>query len=139
MNPPGPYRLSRRQVRRPLVLAYAPSVTLLLVMTLSGAWVFSARELPFMVLGTTAAVLLVPFLNDDQVRLTEFNVRFRRHKVRWSEITLVEVRSLLGVRQVVLHTVSGKRRTLPAPHSFADPEFDRKAREITDWWERHRG
>ncbi|MFM9446886.1 PH domain-containing protein [Streptomyces acidiscabies] len=117
-------------------------MTLLSVTTAYGALAFSARDLLILALGPTAAVLLVPFFNDDRVRLTEFDVRFRggfrSHKVRWSDIARLEVRSLFGVRQLVLHTTSGKRRTLPAPHSFADPGFDDKAREITDRWLRHR-
>lgn len=138
VHPPGPYRLSRRQVRLPLVVVYVPAMILLSVLTACGALAFSARDLLILALGPTSAVLLVPFFSDDRVRLTEVDVRFRSgfrsHKVRWTDIARLEVRSLFGVRQLVLHTTSGKRRTLPAPHSLTDPGFDDKTREITDWW-----
>ncbi|MHC5903494.1 PH domain-containing protein [Streptomyces sp. S6] len=117
-------------------------MTFLLAMTLFGVWTYGVGELLVMTLGPTASVLLLPYLSDDEVRLTESGISFRngfRHRrLRWTDVTHMEIRSLLGVRRLVLHTTTGKHRTLPAPHSFADPGFDLKAREITDWWLRHR-
>ncbi|MET8974194.1 hypothetical protein ABZX85_01110 [Streptomyces sp. NPDC004539] len=143
MNPPGPYRLTRRQIRFHLLIAYGPCLPVVAAMELFLDLGLTRGDILFILFGPTLAVLIMPYVTRrHRVRLTEAGIRFRgglrHHHVLWTEIAHLVPSPLLGVRRIVIHTTRGKRHVLPAPLSFVDPEFDRKAREITDWWHQHR-
>ncbi|MFF1678559.1 hypothetical protein ACFVYG_21280 [Streptomyces sp. NPDC058256] len=62
----------------------------------------------------------------------------RRRRIPWTDIIRLEVRRVLGVRQVVVHTRDGRRTVLRAPTSFIDGGFDRKVGILTEHWEARR-
>lgn len=58
----------------------------------------------------------------------------RRRRIPWTDIVRLEVRRVLGVRQVIVHTRDGRATVLHAPTSFVDGQFDRKVGTLTEWW-----
>ena len=66
----------------------------------------------------------------------------RQRLIPWHEVRDVEVKSLMGVRGVVLHRSSGAKTRLRAPVDAAmmrDPAFDAKVDGIRRWWTSHHG
>ncbi|MFD3930084.1 hypothetical protein [Streptomyces sp. NPDC058614] len=63
----------------------------------------------------------------------------RRRLIPWTDIIRLEVRRVLGVRQVVVHTRDGRHTVLRAPTSFIDGGFDRKVEILGEWWEARHG
>jgi hypothetical protein len=90
----------------------------------------------------TVAVVILP--RSGGARLTpEHMVVFShigqsKRQIPWADITRIDVRRVLGVRQVSISLVTGKRLTLAAPQSFLDRRFDTRVEELTGWWKTYR-
>ncbi|WP_326720726.1 hypothetical protein OHT59_15735 [Streptomyces sp. NBC_00243] len=63
----------------------------------------------------------------------------RRRRIPWTDIIRLEVRRILGVRQVIVHTRDGRATVLHAPTSFVDGQFDQKVAVLREWWEARHG
>jgi hypothetical protein len=61
-----------------------------------------------------------------------------KRQIPWADIARIDVRRVLGVRQVSISLVTGKRLTLAAPLSFLDRRFDTRVEELTGWWQTYR-
>ncbi|MEE1766633.1 MULTISPECIES: hypothetical protein [unclassified Streptomyces] len=89
----------------------------------------------------TATVVVAVLRRGDGVTLAEdaLVVRgLRRRRIPWTGIRHLEVRRVVGVRQITVHTADGRRATLRTPTSFLDREFDRKVEILTRWWHARR-
>ncbi|WP_371580393.1 hypothetical protein [Streptomyces sp. NBC_01314] len=89
----------------------------------------------------TATVVVAVLRRNDEVTLAEdaLVVRgTRRRRIPWTGIQRLEVRRILGVRQITVHTTDGRRATLRTPMSFLDKEFDLKVEILTRWWQERR-
>ncbi|MFI6036368.1 hypothetical protein ACIBBD_19785 [Streptomyces sp. NPDC051315] len=58
----------------------------------------------------------------------------RHRRIPWAHIQGLEVRRCLGVGQVVVRTVDGRRTVLRAPMSLLDPRFEAKVRVLVERW-----
>ncbi|MFE7836549.1 hypothetical protein ACFU53_10970 [Streptomyces sp. NPDC057474] len=89
----------------------------------------------------TATVVVAVLRRNDEVALAEdaLVVRGTRHRrIPWTGIERLEVRRILGVRQIAVHTTDGRRAMLHTPMSFVDKEFDLKVEILTQWWQARR-
>ncbi|WP_327729799.1 hypothetical protein OG250_29745 [Streptomyces sp. NBC_00487] len=89
----------------------------------------------------TATVVVAVLRRGDDVTLTEdaLVVRgTRRRRIPWPGIRRLEVRRILGVRRITVHTTDGRRVTLHTPTSFVDEGFDLKVEILTQWWQARR-
>ncbi|QYX80184.1 hypothetical protein [Streptomyces akebiae] len=89
----------------------------------------------------TATVVVAILRRGDEVTLAEDALVVRGLRIRripWTGIRHLEVRRVLGVRQITLHTTDGRRATLRTPTSFLDREFDLKVEILTRWWHARR-
>ncbi|MCC9704363.1 hypothetical protein E4N62_03195 [Streptomyces sp. MNU76] len=89
----------------------------------------------------TATVVVAVLRRGDEVALAEdaLVVRgLRTRRIPWTGIRSLEVRRVLGVRQITVHTTDGRRATLRTPTCFLDREFDLKAEILTRWWRERR-
>lgn len=89
----------------------------------------------------TAGIVVAILRRGDEVTLAEDALVVRGLRIRripWTGIRHLEVRRVLGVRQITLHTTDGRRATLRTPTSFLDREFDLKAEILTRWWHTRR-
>ncbi|MGW0843235.1 hypothetical protein ACWD26_24420 [Streptomyces sp. NPDC002787] len=92
--------------------------------------------------GAVLATVVVSVLRrNDEVTLADdaLVVRgTRRRRIPRTGIQRLEVRRILGVRQITVHTTDGHRATLHTPTSFMDREFDQKVETLTRWWQARR-
>lgn len=89
----------------------------------------------------TATVVVAVLRRNDEITLADdaLVVRgTRRRRIPWTGIERLEVRRVVGVRQITVHTKDGRRATLHTPTSFVDKEFDLKAETLTRWWQARR-
>ncbi|WP_216589593.1 hypothetical protein [Streptomyces brasiliscabiei] len=89
----------------------------------------------------TATVVVAVLRRQDELTLTEDALvmrGIRSRRVPWTAVRRLEVRRVLGVRRITLHTADGRRTTLHTPDSFLDKEFDLKAETLTRWWQERR-
>jgi hypothetical protein len=119
----------------PLAALPAVWVGVAVAMALRGHPIWS--ELPGAIGQLTVAVGVVAWLaaRSESVELAPDHLRIRAlgRSVPRSEITSVRVEPWMGVRRVVVHHGPGRRLALPAPTSFLDRRFDRKALAVLDW------
>ncbi|MEU2432523.1 hypothetical protein ABZ611_23995 [Streptomyces sp. NPDC007861] len=140
------FRLSTAQLAVPLVGGVALATGLL---CLAPAWTadpMAAAELRACAFAGGAGVIgaLVRSPHGAGARLTLEHLVIvssfgRRRRIRWADVSRIDVRRTAGVRQVSVSLVTGERLVLAAPMSFLDPRFDARVGELTDRWHRHRG
>jgi hypothetical protein len=139
------YRVGAAQAAVPALVGAALAVCLVYLGLRWTADPMTATELrtcAHAVILATVAVVILP--RSGGARLTpEHMVVFShigqgKRRIPWADITRIDVRRVLGVRQVSISLVTGKRLTLAAPQSFLDRRFDTRVEELTGWWETYR-
>ena len=87
---------------------------------------------------SVASVVVPLLLRSDTVTLTPdaLVARGRRPRpIARTAVLRLEVRGIMGVRQIIVHTTDGRRTTLHTPTSLLDREFDQKVEVFTRWWQ----
>lgn len=139
------YRVGAAQAAVPLLVGAALAMCLLYLGLRWTADPMTTTELrtgAYAVILATGAVVILP--RSGGARLTpEHMVVYAaigqgKRQIPWADITRIDVRSILGIRQVSISLVTGKRLTLAAPQSFLDRRFDTRGEELTGWWETYR-
>lgn len=139
------YRVGAAQAAVPVLVGTALAMRLLYLGLRWTADPMTATELrtcAYAAILATVAVVILP--RSGGARLTpEHMVVFShigqsKRQIPWADITRIDVRRVLGVRQVSISLVTGKRLTLAAPQSFLDRRFDTRVEELTGWWKTYR-
>ncbi|MFD9539827.1 hypothetical protein [Streptomyces sp. NPDC060022] len=139
------FRVGTAQMAVPLVLGMASATGLLCLGLRWTADPMTAAELRDCAyaagVGVLGALALtrstgVRLTHEHLVAISPFGRRERR--IRWADVSGIDVRRTFGVTRVNISLVTGERLTLSAPMSFLDRRFDSRVGELNRWWEAHR-